>query len=465
MPAPAAIALGLATAQLIVVPDTPLMAVALPSIQHSLSLSATSLQWVLTAPTLAFGGFLVAGGRAGDIYGCRRVYLACMTAFAGSSLAASAANTGALLIAARAVEGVSGAGAAPTALALLIRSAPCGSARQETLALNGVLVACGIVAGWVIGGALTTWLGWRFVLLVNVPIAGILVAFEFSELPEASREDGIRSIDLAGAASLTTAFLCLIFATALVGIHHDVRQPVLGLLCGFGLLLVLFVIIERRAVVPLVPGRLLANPAVAATATMQFLSSSVTAGVLITVTLYLQHTLGYSPLHAGVIFLVPGVGFILGGLLAMHTVRISLRGRQGGGIALQLAGTAMLWTVGKAHPIGPILLGLWFVGFGTMVSLVASTTAITSVVADGDLGLAAGLVNTAVELGSAFGIALLVALATTSGSAIRGRHGVGASITPGSLSHAMVGAVSIMVIASMLSLVARLRLSPSTDRH
>ncbi|MFF7470225.1 DHA2 family efflux MFS transporter permease subunit [Streptomyces sp. NPDC008092] len=404
--------LVIAAAQLMLVLDNTIVAVALPSMQSALGLGESGLGWVVTAYALAFGGLLLAGGRAGDLFGRRRVFRTGLVLFTAASLLGGLARSGELLIAARAIQGAGAAIAAPTALSLLATSFPAGPARTKALGVYGAMGGLGSVVGLLLGGALTEYLSWRWVMFVNIPIA-LAVLFGTGVLVESERERG--RVDVPGALTATLGFGSLVYAVNRAG-DKGFGDGVTLIGLGAALALILaFVLVQRASRTPMIPRGVLADRSRVGANLIMFL---VGAGMLATfyfLTLYMQLVKGYAPMVTGVAYLpfALGMGIAAGGLGPQLLARLPERDVTALGL---LTGTAgMVWfsfVEPGQNPWAALLPAQLVAGLGLGTVFVAVTVVSVRGVAPQATGAASGLVNTAQQIGGALGLAALAAAAT-----------------------------------------------------
>ena len=410
--------LVIATAQLMVVLDGTIVNVALPHIQRALGFSGTGLEWVVNAYAITFGGLLLLGGRAGDILGRRRVFVAGLLLFSAASLFGGFATSQAWLLTARAVQGVGGAVIAPTALALISTNFPQGQERNRAFSVYAAMAGAGAATGLVLGGVLTTYASWRWVFFVNVPIGILVAAAAPRVLTESPRRPG--RIDWAGAVTGCGGVALLVYglskaATGADGISHWGDAQVVASLTAAVVLLVSFVLIEMRSSHPLLPMRVLADRNRAGALLIMLCIATGLFGVFFFLTLFIQTVLGYSPIRAGIAFLPFAVGVVIGsGLASPLVARIGAR-------PLILAGSAMVaggmfWYsrltehAGYAsHLLGPTLVS----SFGLGLVFVPLALVALYKVAEQDSGVASSLLNTAQQVGGAVGLALLGTVAWT----------------------------------------------------
>jgi EmrB/QacA subfamily drug resistance transporter len=410
--------LVIATAQLMVVLDGTIVNVALPHIQRALGFSGTGLEWVVNAYAITFGGLLLLGGRAGDIFGRRRVFVSGLLLFSAASLLGGFATSQWWLLTARAVQGVGGAVIAPTALALISTNFPQGQDRNRAFSVYAAMAGAGAAAGLVLGGVLTTYASWRWVFFVNVPIGILIAAAAPRVLTESPRLPG--RIDWAGAVTGCGGVALLVYglskaATGADGVSHWGDAQVVASLAAAVVLLVAFVLIEMRSSHPLLPMRVLANRNRAGALLIMLCIATGLFGVFFFLTLFIQTVLGYSPIRAGIAFLPFAVGVVIGSALASPLVaRIGPRPLIVAGAAMVAGG--MFWYsrltehAGYAsHLLGPTLVS----SFGLGLVFVPLALVALYKVAEQDSGVASSLLNTAQQVGGAIGLALLGTVAWT----------------------------------------------------
>src|SRR5712692_10494749 len=294
----------IAFAQLMVVLDSTIVNVALPSIQRALRFNSTDLEWVVNAYSLAFGGLLLLGGRAGDLFGRRRVFIAGVLLFAAGSLAGGLATTSTWLIVSRVVQGAGGAIVAPTALSLIADTFQEGAARNRALGIYAGAAGGGGAVGLILGGLIVNYLSWRWVLFVNVPIAIVLAVAAPRVLAASDGRSG--RLDLPGAISVTGGMTLLVYGLSRAATQSWSDSVTIATL-GFGAaLLVLFVLIELRSKQPLMPLSIFANRNRTGAYALRMVAGSTTLAVLFFLTQIIQNVLGYSPLKAGFAFLTLG---------------------------------------------------------------------------------------------------------------------------------------------------------------
>ena len=401
-------------AQLMVVLDFSIVNVALPSIQRDLGFSPGGLQWVATAYSIAFGGLLMLGGRAGDVLGRRRLFLAGLAAFSIASLAGGMSRSAGMLVAARAAQGVGAAVVAPTALALLATMFAEGPARNRAIGMYGATASVGFVAGLVLGGALVATIGWRAVFWVNVPIGIAAAVVGWLSLPADERMSARGVPDVVGAVLVTsaTATLAYLPVAGTTDGWGSVRFVAAALLAA--VLLVAFVRWERSHANPLVRLGILRLRALRAANVVTLLFGAWNGGEVLILALYLQRILGYSPLEAGLASVPQGLaGFTAGLVGARLANRFGIKA-----LVVATTATAVVGHIVLSQVIGSgsnvlIAAALVAIGFGNGGSSFAATVAGTTGVGDVEQGLAGGLINSSRQIGSALGVAALMDVATT----------------------------------------------------
>jgi EmrB/QacA subfamily drug resistance transporter len=411
--------LVIATAQLMVVLDVTIVTVALPRIQAALGFSGSDLEWVVNAYALTFGGLLLLGGRAGDLLGRRRMFVAGLVLFTAASLAGGLATSQAWLLAARAVQGVGGAVVAPAALALIATTFPEGRPRSRAMGVYSAMSVVGSVAGLIAGGLLVTYVSWRWVMFVNVPI-GIAVALAApAALPAGNGRSGGR-FDLPGAITGTAGVTALVYgltsaATGPDGVSHWGDARVVASLTAGAVLLAVFAVIEARSRHALLPLRLLRSRDRAGANLIMLAMGTAIFGMFVFLSLFVQEVWGYSPLRTGVSFLPVTVVMLAGSLAAATLVpRIGARPLLLAGGALIAGGLFWLSGVTEYATYAGGLLGPGLVmgtGFGLL--MVPLTLIGLARVPDADTGAAASLLNTGRQVGGSIGLAVLGTVAWT----------------------------------------------------
>ncbi len=397
-----------------IVLDTTIVTVALPSIQSDLHFTGSSLIWVLNAYMLTFGGFLLLGGRLGDLYGRRRLFLIGLALFTLSSLACGLAQARLALIAGRALQGVGGAVVTAVALSMIMTLFTEPAERARAMGVYGFIASAGGSIGELLGGLLTQVFGWHSIFLLNLPI-GIGVYFATASLlPHQTAASGRRRLDLAGAVTVTVALMLAVYAIVNANRLGWLSPATLWLL-GLSLaLLLLFLWIEARGSAPLMPLRMLLLRNIAVSNIVSALWSAGLFAWFVLSALYLQRVLGYDPLRVGLSFL-PADLIIMAfsiGLSAQMVLKWGLRTPLWVGLILTGAGLAWFARAPvQGHFMADVLPGMVLIGIGAGMGFNALLLLAMSDVDESDTGLASGLVNTSFMMGGAFGLALLASLA------------------------------------------------------
>jgi EmrB/QacA subfamily drug resistance transporter len=431
---------------LMIIVDVSVVITALPDIHKALDFSPTSLSWVQNAYALTFGGLLLLGARAGDILGRRRVFVAGIGLFTAASFLAGMAQSPAWLLAARAVQGVGAAIAAPSTLALLTVTFKEGAERTRAIAWYSAVAGGGGSLGLVLGGLLTQWVSWRAGLFINVPIGLALLVLAPRYLPETEREPG--RFDLAGAAFSTLGMGAVVYGfVRAADFGWGDRFTVLSFLAGIGLLAA-FVLTELRAEQPITPLRLFASRERSGAYAARVLVVSGMYAMFFFLSQYFQGAHGFSPLQAGAAFLpMTLLVFAMVQVVPNLAPRLGTTRLLAAGLVVGLVGMAWLSQIGADTPYFPnIALPLLLLGVGMGTALTPLTSAGMAGVATDDAGAASGLVNTAHQLGGALGISVLVSVFTAAG----GNHGAGA--LPHAVSSVLTGSV-VFVALSLLVVV------------
>ena len=395
-----------------VVLDGTIVNVALPHVQGALGFSGAGLEWVVNAYAVTFGGLLLLGGRAGDILGRRRVFVFGLLLFSGASLLGGFATSQWWLLTARAIQGAGGAVIAPTALALITTNFAEGAARNRAFGVYAAMSGAGAAVGLLLGGVLTSYASWRWVLFVNVPIGIVTAAAARRVLTESPRRPG--RVDLAGAVTATAGIALLVYglskaAAGSDGVSHWADAPVVASLTAAAALLVSFVLIELRSSHPLLPMRLLADRNRSGAYLIMLCIGTAVFGMFFFITLFMQIVLGYSPIRTGIAYLPFAIGTVTSSALASQLIpRVGPRALILTGISAVAGGTfwfsKLTEHAGYAGSLlGPILVTS--LGLG-MVFVPLSLVALHKV-GEQDSGVASSMLNVGQQVGGAIGLALL----------------------------------------------------------
>jgi EmrB/QacA subfamily drug resistance transporter len=450
-------------AAFMVVLDFSIVNVALPSIERELGVSTAVAQWVVTGYAIAFAGLLILGGRAADLLGRRRMFIAGLVVFSLASLAGGLAQDPVLLIASRVVQGAGAAVVAPAALSLITTSFPEGSQRTRAIGLYGSISSVGFVAGQVLGGVLVQWTSWRAVFLVNVPV-GLLAAVLAPRIVGAARaraddqagvddRSGARArhhLDMRGALLITAAVALAVFGVSQGDVFGWTSAPVLGSLAAAVVGSVCFLVAEGRHPAPLIKPRLLLLPGLCNGAMIAFLLGLWNGGEMLVLSLYLQQALHESPLVTGLVIAPQGVAGFTAGMFGPRLAR-----KMGIRRLLMLTGAAaaagfFVLTRLPSAGYSPLLLVVTLVGFGTAGTSFGSIVIASRGMADGDQGLVGGVINTSRQIGAAVGAALLPAVAESMSGGIAGVSGDRAAMLA-----AAIAAVAATIVAWKAAHVGR----------
>jgi EmrB/QacA subfamily drug resistance transporter len=377
---------------------------------------------VVTAYVLCTGGLMLLGGRAADLLGRRRIFLAGLLLFTAASLASGLAPSEASLIASRAGQGVGAALLTPAGLAI-ITTTYAGAQQAAALSVWGAIGSAGAGAGVLVGGMLTSWAGWRWIFLVNVPV-GLAVGLLTPRLVAPVAAAGRRQLDLAGALTVVSGLAVLVYALAGTAQHGwgSVRTLVLFALAAG--VLALFALLERRSARPLLPPETLRVRSLAAGAVVMFGATAILIGAFFLNSLYLQNTLGASPITTGLEFLPLVAGIALAAHTASHLLpKTGTRVLAAAGLALIAAGALLLVAApDRASYVSELLPGFVLIGLGTGLVFPAASVSAMSEIPEARAGLASGLMLTAHEVGAALGVAVLSAVAAAGNTTATGAH-------------------------------------------
>jgi EmrB/QacA subfamily drug resistance transporter len=452
----AALAL-LCMAQFVVVLDASIVNVALPTIGSDLSFDQDNLSWVINAYVLAFGGFLLLGGRLADLLGRRRVFIAGLILFAVASLVGGFAESEEFLIAARAVQGLGGALLSPAALSIITTTFKDGSERNKALGVWGAVAGSGGAAGVLLGGILTEYAGWEWVLWVNVPI-GIIAALLAPRLILESRSDAAnRSFDVPGAVTVTAGLALFVYALVEAPDAGWGSTQTLGLLGIAIAILAAFVAIELRSPAPLVPFRIFRLRTLTGANVVGLLTGASLFSMFFFISLYMQNVLGYSAIKAGLSYLPLAVSIILAaGIASQLVTKIGFKPVMAIGMGFVAAGLAWFSQISvDGSYLGDVLFPSLLAAIGLGFSFVPTTIAAMSGVEDREAGLASGLINTSQQIGGALGLAILssIAFSRIGDLAAQGETGP-AALTEGYGDAFMVGSgIALLGIAASLLLI------------
>jgi EmrB/QacA subfamily drug resistance transporter len=446
---------------LMIVLDTTIVNVALPSIREDLGFSETSLAWVVNAYMLTFGGFLLLGGRLGDLFGHRRLFLMGITLFTLASLACGLATTQGILVAARAIQGLGGAVTSAVSLSLIMMLFTDVAERTKAMGVFGFVAAGGGTIGVLLGGVLTDVLNWHWIFLVNVPIGVGVCALALRLLPGERGPATAQRLDVAGAVTVTVSLMLAVYAIVNGNQAGWTSAQTLGLLAGSVVLLASFIGIEARVRTPLMPLGLFRLRNVATANVAGVLWAAAMFAWFFMSALYLQRVLGYSPLEVGLAFLPTSLimGVFSLGLSAKLVMRFGLRAPLAVGLTLAAIGLALLVRapVDGTYAVD-VLASMILLGFGAGMAFNPLLMAAMNDVAPTEAGLASGLVNTAFMMGGALGLAVLASVADRRTDSLRASgDGPLAALNGGYHVAFLVGAIFALGAAAIGAALLRAR--------
>lgn len=446
-----------AVAQFMVVLDASITNVALPSIQQGLHFSQTDLQWVVNIYTLLFGGFLLLGGRAGDLFGRRRLFTLGLLGFSLASLAGGLAQSAGWLVAARGIQGLGAAITAPVTLAIVGSTFAEGAERNKAVGIFGALAGVGGAAGVLLGGVLTTEFGWRWVLFVNVPIGLLAAVAAPRAIPPDHLPERRAGFDLLGATTITGGLLALVYGVVKAPDNGWSSSTTLGFLAAAAVLILAFIGIELRSSAPLVRLGIfrIRNVTVADVAGM--LGGSGAFATFYFLSLYLQTVLRYSALDAGIRFLPFALTVIVAaGLTSRLVTRTGYKYVMVIGLVITTAGLLLLTRIGPHSSYGAdVLPAITTIAFGFGMFLLSAQIASVTGVSPSEIGLASGLVNAFQQVGRAVGLAALISISTTEfNGVIRSAHSASAYPTAlvDGFQHAFLAGAVLAIAGAVLVL-------------
>jgi EmrB/QacA subfamily drug resistance transporter len=404
--------------------DVSIVNVALPSIGKALDFSRDSLQWVVTAYAITFGGFLLLGGRAADLLGRRRVFLAGVVLFTAASFLCGLAWSEGVLVASRAVQGLGAAIISPAALSIITTTFEEGAERNKALGIWGAIGGSGAAVGVLAGGVLTKYLGWEWIFFVNVPVGALALALA-PRLVRESRADRESSQDVAGAVTVTAGLALLVYAVSKAPDHGWGSGWTLSRLAVAALLLVAFLAVESRARDPIMPFRIFRVSTVAGANVAGLLLGGVVFANFFLLTLYVQQVLGWSALKTGVTFVATaGTAVLWAGLAQALVTRIGAKTVMAAGFLAMIAGMAWYTQIPvHASYWGDLLPGYLLVGFALPFSFIPVSIAALAGVQAHEAGLASGLINTAQQIGGAIAVAVTSSVSLSHFNALVREHG------------------------------------------
>jgi EmrB/QacA subfamily drug resistance transporter len=435
--------------------DVAIVNVALPSIEKDLNVSETTVQWVLIAYAITFGGFLLLGGRMADLLGRKRIFLVGLTLFTVASLVCGLAGNIGVLIGARAVQGIGAAIISPAALSIVTTTFREGAERNKALGIWGALGGSGAAAGVLFGGIITKYLGWQWIFYVNVPVGALVFGLTLPFVPESRADLGHRRFDAAGAITVTGGLALLVYAISKApDVGWGSARTILLLIASVAILAV-FVVIERRSSAPLMPFRIFRIRSLLAANIVGFLLGAVIFANFLVLTLYVQQVLGWSALKTGVTFLATaGTTVIWAGVAQALTTRFGPRPVIVAGLLVLAASMGWYTQIPVHGHFWPDLLPPYLIfALGLAFSFVPVTIAALAQVEAHDAGLASGLINTNQQIGGAIGVALASTIFVSSAkSLLKTGHSPAAAFTSG-YQDAFWALIGLAVLGAILAFV------------
>ncbi len=461
---PNAVLAVVAVAQFMVILDSTVVNVALPTVQGALGFSEQSLSWVLNAYTLMFGGFLLLGGRAADRLGRRRLFIAGIGVFSAASLICGLAQSEGMLLVARGAQGLGGAMVSPAALSIILTTFAEGSERNRALAVWGAIAGAGGAIGLLLGGVLVQALSWRWVFFINVPIGAAVVALAPRIVPESRSESSARGgYDVEGAVAITLGTIALVFTLIKANGWGWASGRTLAGFAIAAALIAGFVLIERRHEDPLIPLGIFKNRSLAASDATMLVLAAALFGMFFFCTLYLQQVLGYSALKTGLLYLPFSVTLIGASAAASRLVdSFTPKPVLLTGLFIATAGFVILTRVsGHGDYTSHVLPAMIVLGAGLGLSFVPITISATNGVAATESGLASGLLNTTQQVGGSLGLAILSSVST---SRVTSALDSGSPVSL-ALTHGFKGAFIVAALLCALGFVTALVLLPRRRRR
>jgi EmrB/QacA subfamily drug resistance transporter len=443
-------------AQFMVILDATIVNVALPSIQKDLDLSEANLQWIVNAYTLVFGGFLLLGGRAGDLIGRKRLFLAGLVVFTVASLLNGLAVNEGMLIATRALQGLGAAFVSPAALSIISTTFSEGKDRARALGVWAAIAIGGAAVGLILGGLLTQLLSWPWIFFVNVPVGIATFILSLRLIPESRDEHAERAFDVAGAVSVTGGLMALVYAIVKSETAGWGSPTTIGFFVLSAVLLVSFVVIELRSKSPLVRLSIFRVRSLLTANVVMLLVACGMFAMFFFNTLYIQRVLGYGPLEAGLAFLPFTAGVMVSaGLAAQFAPRVGVRPVAALGMIVTALGMLLLVRLPVDGSYLPdVLPALVVTSLGMGAVFMPLTLIATTGLEDDDQGLASGLFNTSQQIGGALGLAILSTIAASKTTAAGGATDPNALVT--GFHWAFAGA-ALFVTAGLVTMLALLR--------
>jgi EmrB/QacA subfamily drug resistance transporter len=443
-------------AQFMVVLDATIVNVALPSIQQDLDLSEANLQWIVNAYTLVFGGFLLLGGRAGDLIGRKRLFLAGLVVFTVASLLNGLAVNEGMLIGSRALQGLGAAFISPAALSIISTTFSEGAERARALGVWAAIAIGGAAFGLILGGVLTQAFSWPWIFFVNVPVGAVAFVLSLRLIPESRDEHAHRAFDVGGAVSVTGGLMALVYAIVKAETDGWGSPITLGSFAVSAILLASFVVIELRSKAPLVRLSIFRVRSLLTANLVMLLVASGMFAMFFFNTLYIQRVLGFGPLKAGLAFLPFTAGVMLSaGLASQFAPRVGVRPVAGLGMVVSAFGMLLLVRIPvDGSYLADVLPSLVVTSLGMGAVFMPLTLIATTGLVDEDQGLASGLFNTSQQIGGALGLAILSTVAASKTTAAGGATDPEALVTG---FHWAFGGGALFVLGGLGVMLALLR--------
>ncbi|MFJ7491000.1 MFS transporter [Streptomyces sp. NPDC097727] len=455
----------LGTAFFMTILDGTSLLTALPAIEHHLRPHGPAVQWTVTAYALAFSGLLLLCGRAADLLGRRRVFIAGMVLRVLASLACGLAPSIQTLVAARALQGVSAAIIAPAALSMVMHTFPEGTERNKALGIWGGLGGFGATAGLLLGGIITDIFGWQWVFWINVPVGTLVLVLAPAMLRESRDRARSRSFDIPGALTISPALVLLVYVITRVPTSGWANGQAVGVLAAVAVLIWMFILIERRSVAPLVPFRALRSRMLIGGNLLLLIAGMTVDGMLVTLTSFVQQVLGWSAAQFGLATAMMTVTAVAGALLSQRVVtRIGLGRVAAAGTVLLGCGCLLLTRMPASGPMSLLPAALFLFGAGMGAATVCAQIAALTGVTENDSGMAAGLADTSFAVGTALGTAICTSVATACTSAT-GAIGGPAPLALTTGQHAAFGAAGVFAALALITALTLLSKRSGPSRN
>ncbi len=437
--------------------DVSIVNVALPSIQRHLHFSQTGLQWVITAYAITFGGFLLLGGRAGDILGRKRMFLIGVVLFSTASLVCGLSTSAGVLVAARAVQGLGAAVVSPATLSIITTTFEEGAERNKALGIWGAMGGSGAAAGVLFGGILTKYLGWEWIFFVNVPVGALVLAFAPGIVRESKAPGERQGFDVVGASTVTGGIALLVYAISKAPVDGWGSTKTVLLLVAAAVVLAFFLVWETRVPSPIMPLSIFRIRTLAGANIVGLLLGASIFADFFLLTLYVQNVLHFSALKTGVTFLATaGTTVVVAALSQWLTTQFGPRPVMAAGLALNTGGLIWYAQIPVHGTYAHDLLGGYIMfGFGLALAFIPVSIAALAGVGPRDAGLASGLLNTSQQVGGAIGVAIASSVAVSRAThLLKSGHSQAAALTSGyALAFWVIAGISAAGIVAALGLV------------